>query len=408
MPVFSARWPRHYFLCLLFVVVQSLQAADFSDYFFDPQDGAFDVSAWLSDNAYGFLPVPIIVTEPAVGNGGGMMGLFFHESDQERDQRIEAAKSSEQAAHHLLPPSVTAVGGLKTSNDTWVGALAHMGFWHQGRIRYLGYAGYGSINLDFYGSEDLPFNRALELNTEGTFVGQTLKFKVADSRLFAGVKHGYFEAEISPTNLDDILDELLPPSVPPEVDDQLKELLTIETTNSGAGVVLEYDHRDNVFSPQHGYTFELEYMLYREGLGGDFHYDQLTMEGQGFWPLSEQFSVATRVGSDYVYEQGLLPPYAYPAIGMRGISAMRYQGKRLVEAEIEGRWNVTPRWQLSVFAGGGRVAESSGELSEAASQVARGVGFRYMMARRYGFMMGVDIAQGPDETAWYIQAGSAW
>ena len=37
-----------------------------------------------------------------------------------------------------------------------------------------------------------------------------------------------------------------------------------------------------------------------------------------------------------------------------------------------------------------------------------GVGFRYLIARRLGMYMGADIAKGPEDTAFYIQAGSAW
>ena len=37
--------------------------------FFDPEDGQFDLSYFL-ENPRGFLPIPIVVTEPAVGYGG--------------------------------------------------------------------------------------------------------------------------------------------------------------------------------------------------------------------------------------------------------------------------------------------------------------------------------------------------
>ena len=43
--------------------------------FRDPQDGALDVSEWLASKT-GFLPVPIIITEPAVGLGGGFRYLL--------------------------------------------------------------------------------------------------------------------------------------------------------------------------------------------------------------------------------------------------------------------------------------------------------------------------------------------
>ena len=47
--------------------------------FTDPEDGALDASEWLLDRS-GFLPVPIIITEPAIGYGGGAAVLFFRES----------------------------------------------------------------------------------------------------------------------------------------------------------------------------------------------------------------------------------------------------------------------------------------------------------------------------------------
>jgi len=43
--------------------------------FRDAEDGHFDMSRWLLEHR-GFLPVPIIVTDPAVGNGGGVALLL--------------------------------------------------------------------------------------------------------------------------------------------------------------------------------------------------------------------------------------------------------------------------------------------------------------------------------------------
>ncbi len=48
------------------------------------------------------------------------------------------------------------------------------------------------------------------------------------------------------------------------------------------------------------------------------------------------------------------------------------------------------------------------DLSDAEVANSYGSGFRYLIARRYGMTMGIDIARGPEETAWYIQAGSSW
>ena len=54
------------------------QDPGFWSQFMDKNDNHLDLSQWLIENAYGFLPVPIIITEPAVDNGLGLAGVFFH------------------------------------------------------------------------------------------------------------------------------------------------------------------------------------------------------------------------------------------------------------------------------------------------------------------------------------------
>lgn len=55
----------------------------FDDNLVDPEDGMVDMSDYLS-SAAGFLPVPIIITEPAVGFGLGVAVAYFHPPN-ERD-----------------------------------------------------------------------------------------------------------------------------------------------------------------------------------------------------------------------------------------------------------------------------------------------------------------------------------
>ena len=49
----------------------------FEENLIDPEDGKFDMSSYLK-SARGFLPVPIIITEPAVGFGLGAAVVYFH------------------------------------------------------------------------------------------------------------------------------------------------------------------------------------------------------------------------------------------------------------------------------------------------------------------------------------------
>ena len=99
------------------------------------------------------------------------------------------------------------------------------------------------------------------------------------------------------------------------------------------------------------------------------------------------------------------PFFMRPYVGLRGVQAMRYQGEEVVEAEGELRWQWNPRFSAVVFAGGG---SSSTERSGDESVTAGGVGFRYLIARTYGLHMGIDVAWGPDDPAFYVTFGSAW
>jgi hypothetical protein len=75
----------------------------------DPEDGAFDVSEFLASRT-GFLPVPIIITEPAVGGfGGGLAPVFI-----KRPTEAPIAGSSS-----FPTPTMYGAAGFYTVNGSW-------------------------------------------------------------------------------------------------------------------------------------------------------------------------------------------------------------------------------------------------------------------------------------------------
>jgi len=380
----------------------------FASQFVDPDDGRFDASAYLADNAYGFLPVPIIITDPAVDGGLGVAGLFFHETEEQKEERLKALRTAEDGSKYLLTPSVSVAAGAVTGNDSWFVGGGYLGFFKQGRIRYMGGGGYGDVNLDFFGFGEVNLTRPVELNTRAAGVIQSLKFKLGDLPMFAGPSQRFISASISPGDLGDLSGDFLPPELQERWQELVTQLLTQDVVTSALGVVFELDTRDNFFSPRQGYYVQLEQLWYRDFLGSDVEYELTLLRSRNYWKISDSLRTGLRVDVDYANTDSLLPPFATPGIVLRGIPAMRYQGNVVTVAELELAWQIDDRWALLGFAGVGRAANSADQLRDSTSRTTRGAGFRYLIARRYGFEMGLDVAKGPEDTVFYIQAGTAW
>lgn len=153
--------------------------------FKDPDDGQLDMGDWLI-NKHGFLPVPIIVTEPAVGYGGGVALAFFHR--KEEDLWIEGKPDKDgNKTRKLNPPSLSAIGGAYTENGTWAIAGGHRGIWKEDTWRYTGALAYFSANLTYYGPGGILGSiGGLEYNNEGVFLDQMIERRIGSSDFFIG------------------------------------------------------------------------------------------------------------------------------------------------------------------------------------------------------------------------------
>lgn len=348
----------------------------------DPEDGMLDMSHFLQDNPYGFLPVPVVITEPSVGYGGGLFGLFLHGKGR-RDNG------------HFIPPAISAFGGGATQNGTWFVGGGHRRTWQDDHIRYLAAAGYANINLDIYTGDVLGFgnNKAINTETQGYGGMQKLLFRLGDSPVFLGASQSWAKMDISAKNN-------------PLVDAIWRRVLGESSTTSSFGVVAEYDTTDNFFWPGRGVSLKGEYQFYGQALGGDYRYDLLTLDGKFFLPLTPSWTLSLAGNYQTLSQQdNHLTPMARPYIDLRGISRYRYQGTDVSTVQTQLAWQVTPRWILQGFIGAGSAANSSDELYHS-TEVAWGTGFRYLIARDYGLRTGIDIAFSEHEQALYFNVGS--
>jgi hypothetical protein len=372
-------------LLLCAAAFASAAGADEPGVFTDPEDGKFDTSSWLLDKK-GFLPVPIVITEPAVGYGGGVALMFFRESIGER---VEQARRS----GHLTPPDVYGVAAAKTENGTEFGGVGGMFTFLDDRWRYRGGVARASVNLDFYGigGDTGTGERKIGYNLDGWISSQQVLLRLAESDNFVAARWVYLD-------LASAFDPLLAqPVLPPR---------STERRSSGAGLSFEHDSRDNIFTPSRGWQGSVDSLFFRPGIGSDTSFDSYRAHAFMYMPLGAKLVLGTRLDARAV--SGDVPFYQLPYIDLRGVPAARYQDERVAVAEAELRWNVTPRWALIGFIGAGRDWGARKSFQDASTVTSWGGGFRYLVARRLGLYAGIDIARGPEDTAFYIQVGSAW
>jgi len=365
-------------LLLLLISIPCL-AGSFSDAFIDPSDGYLDMSNWLL-NKKGLLPVPVIITEPAIGYGGGLAVVYFHD-------KLGAQKG--------IPPSVSALVGAATENGTWFVGGGHMGIWAQDNIRYTGGLGAGVVKMDYYGLSGFDGrgkNQGVHFETEAQFMMHELQFRLWDSNFFAGIGYTLIDTK----NAFKLSPETPTPGLPG---------VKFDSRSAALSLMLNYDSRDNMFTPSKGIAAEIKVMSFNDAWGSDQNFEKYSALFTYYTKLNKKLVLGLRGSAKSI--DGDAPFYAYPYIDMRGIKAMQYQGDKTLLGEAELRWSFTPRWALVGFGGAGK-AYNEGKKGNTDIIYSKGVGMRYLIASKLGLQMGIDIAQGPDDTAFYIQFGSSW
>lgn len=353
----------------------------FMDQFKDPEDGMFDMSAWLLENIVGFLPVPIIITEPAVDNGIGLAGVFFHEP--------KADQMKPDADGKIILPNVSAAAAAVTGNESWVVGGGHFRNWGEDHYRYNIMAGYANIYLDWYGGEEYPIlGDGVRFNAEGAMLDQEFLARLGDSGWYLGANWMFMNSDVS-------FQTSLPIDLPP-----------IENTVSGMSAIGHYENLDYRISPRQGFQFRVEAQFNREAIGSDFEFEKYSWKMRQYFELGEKFTLAWRL--DGATTEGDVPFYLEPFVELQGIPALRYQGPTAATAEIRGGYDVHSRWTILGFAGAGRTGEKLSDLGSASSRTAFGVGFRYLAAKALGMRIGIDIAEGPEGTYAYLVMGSPW
>lgn len=345
------------------------------DPYFDDEDGKLDFSESFSTG--GFFPMPVIITEPAVDGGFGIVAQFV---DMTPGQ-------PERTTHRML-------GGVKTGNGSYGFGFFQSGQAFDGAMSYSFGAGHGKVTLDMYPAFAPGGIKYTNKYQYGLFGSARLHladrhFSLGPIADFRGLKTRIELPEV----------EGLPSAFQNDFERKL--------TTGALGWGFHFDSRDNAVTPRSGLNAFVEGKFNSGIFGSDRNFEIYDADVYAFRPLGEKWTLGAKTEMDAA--RGDFPSFFAPSIDLRGVQAGRYQGGTAWSSEVEVTRLLSPRWSVLGFAGYGTAYAGSSRFFEDSGAVfAGGGGFRYHIARKLGVDAGLDVAFGPDGGIVYIQFGHAW
>jgi outer membrane protein assembly factor BamA len=350
-------------------------ASDWQARFIDPDDGYLDVSGLLSQG--GFIPVPIIITEPAVEGGLGFAGQFIH------------PPTTPGAV-----PGRTIAGGAYTGNGSWGGGLLRQGTLAEGQWLYRFGLGVADVTLPIFpfgGSNEVDYRNGMK------FGFGNIRYKVPETSFSIGPRFIYRTSDVSLSTQGPLADRV----------NTVIDRFTEEQQYTALGFSMNYDTRDNPFSPTQGVNAIFSFDVYSDAFGSDREFTAAQLDLHAFQRLDDMWSLGAMLSLSNVSDDA--PFFMSPSVNLRGVQSGRYQGDTALSIEAELRRQLTPRWAAVWFGGYGQTFVSNTRLYEAQDNIwTYGAGIRYRIASKLGIDVGLDIARGPEDTTFYIQFGHAW
>ncbi len=151
----------------------------------DSLDNKLDASDFLME-ANGFIPLPQLITEPALGGIGGVLAAVFIKPNK---VQIEG---------QYVPPNITAGFGAYTANKTWgIGVLRIASLPKYG-IKYRAGMVYANANMNFYRTMPRLGEVKFGFNFEMTPVFISVLKEIAKTNLYIGAQYLYINRKEKP------------------------------------------------------------------------------------------------------------------------------------------------------------------------------------------------------------------
>lgn len=322
-----------------------------------------------------FVAVPVPFSNPTMNQGLVGVAAYFH-------PQSDAQKASQ-------PPSVSGIGAMYTSNDSWGVALGHAAYWDEDRWRFAGAVGYADITLPLLVLGGSLVSLEIDWLLRGSLVYTSLSRRFG-SHWYAGLVAQYVDIE------QDFSFEFVAPNF----------VLGSEIRSAAIGPSISYDTRDVPANAYTGRYFTVTALANNEAIGSDLDYESYSLAFRSYHhvapPLVLAWEAAGCLKSDGV------PLWDACRIDLRGFASTDYMGKSSWRAQAELRWKLSNRWGVTAFGGAGQITKSLVGSRDHDVVPSYGAGLQFTVQKEQRIVMRLDYGRSTDSDAWYLAVGQAF
>ena len=320
--------------------------------------------------------VPIPMSNPTLDSGLVLGAAYFYAQTEEQKK--------------LQPASVTAGGGMYTSNNSKAFVIAQQNYWKDDTWRFTGVLGAADLRLSLLTPEESPGSASTDWRINGNFL-----FAKGSRKLKGDWYGGLFTRVVDADQ-----------SIATELDDTELEFSIGNVRSVGLGAIVEYDARDNPFNSTSGRHFKVGALFNDEAIGSNQSYQSYSAAYRSYHRLTDSTVLAWEVQG--CARGGTTPLWDACTVKLRGFSATDYLGKVSASSQIEARWQMSKRWGLVGFAGSGYVGTSFSGIRDDKPIPSYGVGVRFMVLAAKRINMRLDFARSLDSDAVHFTVGEAF
>lgn len=327
------------------------------------------------------IPFPVIISDPTngFGGGGGILTLYRLNETAPRD-------------------SQTAVVGYYTTTASWRFAAQQIFSFGEDRFRSTTTAIAGNTNNDYrYPDVPTPVQYGQRENS------LTTDFMVEIwGDLYVGASYLYRDTRFT-------FDQRTA-SIQRASATLLDTLEAIETVDSGLGLVVSFDSRDNEYEPSRGFLADLELLSFSGRLGSDHDYRTLDTSVNGYRSVADEHIVAFRVRWRGAFGDVPFTGQSYfGGVDLRAYPNGKYRGTRLIAGQLEYRFPIWKRLRGVAFGGAGGVYGDEQTLGADEFLPSGGAGIRFLLLPERDLLVGLDLAFGRfDNKGVYFSFGEAF